>query len=294
MNKINYNEEWKKIDNFNNYSISNMGNIRNDNTNRILKVKKCNNDYLSITLYNKKLIKTFYVHRLVAIHFILNTENKPTVNHIDRNKSNNIVTNLEWANYKEQVSHSNTTMKKFVGRNIRGIWRIDKLSNIKIEYYNSIKSASEWVNKNIKDVDTSIIGVNIFSVCANKNKSNTIYQRKTAFGYKWEYEEIQMIDGEIWKNLNCIDGYLISNYGRVKNKFGRIAKPYRCSNSYRQINIGNKKYSLHILVAKEFVLNPNNKPQVNHIDGNKDNYKFSNLEWVTNKENSIHATTMKV
>ena len=61
------------------------------------------------------------------------------------------------------------------------------------------------------------------------------------------------------------------------------------NNRYIKIHVGNKFYPLHRLVAQHFLPNPNNLPQVNHIDGNRYNNSVSNLEWVTGSENVLHA-----
>lgn len=73
----------------------------------------------------------------------------------------------------------------------------------------------------------------------------------------------------------------------------RILKYSVNPKGYRIVRLCNNKvqknYTIHRLVAENFIFNPENKPQVNHIDCNKQNNCVDNLEWVTNKENRIHA-----
>lgn len=113
---------------------------------------------------------------------------------------------------------------------------------------------------------------------------------------------------EIWKEIANSKYYAISSYGRVKrlerkqwckvnNSFSTYKEKILVPNSnnskkYLRIKIMYNDYSrteqLHRLVAKEFIPNPNNLPQVNHKDGNKMNNHYTNLEWVTGSQNMRH------
>ncbi|AII27975.1 HNH endonuclease [Bacillus phage Bobb] len=100
---------------------------------------------------------------------------------------------------------------------------------------------------------------------------------------------------EVWKSLKGLikqgDNYSVSNLGRVRNDVtGKIKKNSSHERGYLTTGIGaNSTYPVHRLVALAFHPNPDNKPQVNHIDGNKVNNEAANLEWVTPSENIIHA-----
>ena len=101
-------EIWKNIEDFENkYMISNYGKVFSKSSNRVIKIYKSKNGYYSVSLSIKKgKQKRFLIHRLVAKHFINNLQNKPQVNHIDGDKSNNHTDNLEWVTAKENVRHA--------------------------------------------------------------------------------------------------------------------------------------------------------------------------------------------
>lgn len=102
-----------------------------------------------------------------------------------------------------------------------------------------------------------------------------------------------MIQKEQWLILDFNQKYAISNTGKVKHlKSGNILKQQNTKSGYKQVMLNSEKkqyYRVHRLVAYCFLSNPDNKPYINHIDGDKTNNHLDNLEWCTAKENDIHA-----
>ena len=97
------NEVWKEIWENSNYFISNLGKIKRNN--KILKLNKNARGYLYCNISTNGKVTKVKIHRLVAITFVDNLNNKDTVNHIDGNKLNNHYTNLEWLTRKENIQH---------------------------------------------------------------------------------------------------------------------------------------------------------------------------------------------
>ena len=96
-------EIWKPIKGYEEkYSISNFGRIRNKRTSRITEGRIGNHGYKRVSFRKEGEIKEYLIHRLVAETFIENKQRKRTVNHIDGNKTNNNIENLEWATDKDQ------------------------------------------------------------------------------------------------------------------------------------------------------------------------------------------------
>lgn len=105
------------------------------------------------------------------------------------------------------------------------------------------------------------------------------------------------MEEEIWKDVVGFEElYQVSSLGRIKSfkkKNEKILKPYLDKNGYTNIGFcrktRSKRYLLHRIVAIAFIPNPDNLPQVNHKDGNKQNNAKNNLEWSTPSENTQHS-----
>jgi len=106
-------EVWKLIKSAPNYEISNKGSVRNNKTGKVLKITTNNNGYQLVCLSYKNKKQTAYIHRLVAEAFVATNLDMRTsvVNHIDGNKSNNTIKNLEWATYAENAYHGKARVK---------------------------------------------------------------------------------------------------------------------------------------------------------------------------------------
>jgi hypothetical protein len=100
-------ESWKYIIGYEGlYMVSNMGSVHSEISNKFLKKSIDKDGYCIVGLTKNGVQKLHKVHRLVADNFLLNKENKPQVNHIDGNKTNNVKSNLEWVNNSENSKHN--------------------------------------------------------------------------------------------------------------------------------------------------------------------------------------------
>ena len=263
-------EHWVVCEEHKGFEVSDLGSVRNRDTLRILGLNISYGGYATVNMGTGKQHKSCAVHRLVASAFIPNLENKPTVDHKNRVRHDNRLVNLCWATYVEQAA--NRERAKTSGSS-RGIWQCTP-SGEKLIFYEKLEEAA-------LNVVGYIEGFKNISTCAT-GKS------RTAFGFSWSYTATPDIENEIWvpfQSQKYKKGqYVVSNFGRIKNG-PRLIKGVVDNNGY-QAAVG---MSVHILVAKTFILNPDSLPVVNHKDGDKLNNAVCNLEWVTYSGNTIHA-----
>jgi len=135
---------------------------------------------------------------------------------------------------------------------------------------------------------------------SRNNQPKSICKKCESLRFAKPIKIIPDLEGEIWKDVVGFEGiYIVSNKERVRRIMHRTHPTNKLMTNtltpsgYVCVSLtanGKGKYSLlHIVVAKAFIPNPLNLPEVNHIDGNKANNKAENLEWNTSLENIQHA-----
>lgn len=159
-------ETFVKINGFERYEVSNLGKVRNIKSGRILKPSLQKNGYLTYGLYENNKQKFLYLHRIIATAFIDNPDEKPCVNHIDENKLNNDLSNLEWCTVRENMIHGTRT-KRIAEKHFKKVIQLDLNDNV-LNIFESMTQAEQ---------ETGTSAGNISHCCNGK--------RKSAGGFKW-------------------------------------------------------------------------------------------------------------
>lgn len=183
-------EVWKPVKGFEGfYEISNYGRVKSKERyvlcknkptkikGKILKFGINSSGYCFVIMVKDNIRKMHLVHRLVAEHFIPNVNNLPQINHIDENKENNHVSNLEWCTAKYNVNYGMRSQK--VSEKLRGRYNREDISKkikqlskegMLIHIFPSIREANRAIGKPSRHI----------SECCH-------HKRKTAYGYRWEF-----------------------------------------------------------------------------------------------------------
>lgn len=147
-----------KIENYENYWIYSNGSIYNEKTKKFLKPRLTNSGYMYVSLCKHSKYKLYYIHRLVAHYFITSEHEGLEVNHIDGNKSNNDVSNLEWVSHRYNIEHGvkNGLISYKPEDNYMAKLNWDIIKNIR-ENYNCFQSAYFAKKYNISTALVSMI-----------------------------------------------------------------------------------------------------------------------------------------
>ena len=149
-----------EIIDYQNYLIYNDGKVQNKKTKRYLKPRTNNHGYLYVNLYKDKKRKTHKIHRLVGLHYIANPENKRSIDHINRIRTDNRVENLRWATDSENCQNTIVSKNNKLGiKNIcyqkrDNVYKYEKVINkVKhYKYFKTLKEAEEY--KKLYDIST--------------------------------------------------------------------------------------------------------------------------------------------
>ena len=170
-------EIWKDVQGYEGlYQVSNMGRVRSItryvrhakggfrvSPSKIMKLCQNGDGYYFVGLHRDNKVKPFRVNRLVAEAFIPNPDNLPCVNHIDKNRLNNNVNNLEWCTVEYNNRYSfNKCISQFT---LKGVY---------IRDWDAISTASKELNINCSNISQCCLG-----------------KRKSAGGYVWKYKEVK-------------------------------------------------------------------------------------------------------
>lgn len=132
-------EQWKTVvingEVFENYEVSKDGEVRNAKTGHIKKPQKDYQGYLRVHLRKNGKAYTYKIQRIVAFTWIPNDDpiNKTDVNHIDENKENNCVENLQWASHKQNMQHGTRTQRQKASKS-KPVYYVDEESGVAVVY----------------------------------------------------------------------------------------------------------------------------------------------------------------
>jgi len=276
------NKKWKYIKGYNKkYLISDHGDVFSCIYNCMIKASKTKLEYYQMKLQKNKKQINKYIHVLVYETFIGKKNENFVIDHINRNKLDNKLTNLR------EVSKSDNAKNCVKKLNTNKIILQYSLNNklIKIWYkLEDIIKTNNYSNKKIMD-------------CLCNKKEN-------AYNYIWKYEKKlnQKTVDKYFKPVKTngdidFSHYKINKNGDIINNKNIIIIPstnknYKCINL--SVNKQIKSFKIHRLVALTFLDKQKNKNIVNHLDNNSLNNHVSNLEWTTNKGNSEHGIGIKI
>lgn len=275
-------KEWKIIEKYPDYKLSDYGDVFSIRSNRLLNPYKNLEGYLKIGLSNgTDQCKYFFIHRLVYFTFNKSIPDYHVVDHINRKRDSNHIDNLREATMSE---------------NAKNCEKYDPACRIIHQYSLDGIFIKEW--KSLKEIEQTLKKqtINIILCCLGK--------RNKAFDCKWKYAseitDLTDFNPIITNDNDTYSLYKMNTKGVVINK-NNLLLINNVIGGYEQIKLKSDKtgkfkwFRIHRLVAMTYVKNDNPKfTKVNHIDKNKLNNDVANLEWCDESYNTTHSCGVKV
>lgn len=260
------------------YEVSSFGNIRRKRDQFDIRKRLNPAGYVTCTLFYKGKHRPLLVHRIVASVFLGSPPDTTyTVDHVNRVRSDNHVSNLRWFNKTDQRANTSPRKTK-ASLGVRSI-----MGEAVVEYQN-IDDAVERTRE--------LLGINSKHVTVSTCIVKSIRSGKKYKGYNWEYVSDEPI-GSI-AGIPSLPKYEVSTCGMIRQLNGRWTKG-RVKNGYLLVGITNEhgvpsERRVHRLVAEAFI---GGRTQccniVNHLNGDKLDNRSVNLEWTNPSGNSKHA-----
>ena len=283
------NEKWRPAKGYEGtFLVSDLGRVMNSHGNEVTK-RFDNKGELSVTLKGKD----FKVSRLVGLAFIQHEATDNIIEYIDGDKANCRADNLRWVEGQPN-EWENDSKPVYLVRD-----GIITIASSKREASRVTGAAKSLMDRAINNPTSKAQTKNGYSFASNQADADMLAA--------WQTNPLPDLDCEQWKPIDWINDvdptmYMVSNMGRVKN-VGKyypilvsITYTIKKDRGYAQLYRLSKKDThpviLSRLVATAFLPNPDNLPEVDHLDADHHNNKVSNLEWVTAEENKRRAQAM--
>ena len=265
-------EQWREVPGIPKYHVSSLGKVKNTHTGyqlfinyELFRTKKVRP---SVSLFINPGYQKFLVNRLILSTFDPTPgHEKLHANHIDGDYTNNILSNLEWVTAKENMQHA---CRIGIANSNRSAVTIRNIENGELRNFESVGQAAQYINAHRSTV------------------SEWCQKKALRKGYEFvytdtrKYDAVISKDSEIWKLYHIGSRgwrYYVRNMARAKviyNGGHQRLKKITEGRQYFTLSFECRHISLHRLVAKHFVPNPNNHPFVDHIDGDPKNNNASN------------------
>ncbi len=296
--------EWKKYDGFDRYLFSNKGDVLNiqKQTLSVQTINKKGTVVVNLT-NNDNILRYISLCLVIAKLFVDNPKNYTTVAHKNGDKTNNNYKNLIWGTVNDgddkiddkltwkthfkftnyEISSNGDVRNLTTGKTMKREPDVYGVTNLTLIHND--KQYRCKLHRLVAEVFVDNPNNYEYVSHLDSNNLNNNYKNLSWSKQSTPINRYENMEGEEWKIISDNDKYMVSNKGRVKNKImNSLMGQSKNGDGYMRIILDSKQYYVHVLVAKAFIANPENKLSIDHIDKIRDNNVVKNLRWSTSSE----------